>query len=438
MITLEQNTEVDRKRTGPVTAIIVGAGHRSLVYASYAKLHPEELQIVGVADPDPIRRDRTAEKYGIPMEHRFESVQQLVSVGKLADAIINGTMDAQHVETTLPLLEAGYDVLLEKPIGTTQEDVLKLLERAKALGRKVMICHVLRYAPFYAEIRRRVSAGDIGEVLNIQTSENVSYHHMAMGFVRGKWSSKEKCGSPILMSKCCHDLDILTWMKGESKPVTVSSFGGLSYFRPERAPEGAGTRCLLDCPIEADCEYSAKKHYLEQKLWASYVWVHSHLGIAPSEEEQIQSLRMDNPYGRCVWHSDNDVVDHQSVMIAFDDGSTATHNLMGGTSKPCRRIHLLGTKGEIEGVIEDGYFIVRHPDPRAGHEYTEERVELNVSNDMHGGGDLRLVADFVRVIRGEAASLSTTTLEDSIYGHLIGFSADVSMEERRVVDIPKL
>ncbi|MDF2815746.1 MAG: oxidoreductase domain protein [Paenibacillus sp.] len=433
-----KTAQLTSTRTGPVTAIIVGAGHRSLIYASYAEVHPDELQIVGVVDPDPIRRDRTAEKFGVSVEHRFETVQQLVSHGKIADTIINGTMDAQHVETTLPLLSAGYDVLLEKPIGTSQEEVLGLLEQAKLHGRKVMICHVLRYAPFYAEIRRRVQAGEIGDILNVQTAENVSYHHMAMGFVRGKWNSVEKCKSPMLMSKCCHDLDILTWMKSGSTPVSVSSFGGLSYFRPERAPEGAGTRCLLDCKIEESCTYSAKKHYLEQKLWGSYVWVHHHLGVVPTEEEQIESLRTDNPYGKCVWHSDNDVVDHQSVVVEFSDGSTATHNLMGGSSKPGRRIHLLGTLGEIEGFMEDGYFIVRHPDPRAGHEYKEEKVELNVSMDMHGGGDLRLVEDFVRVIRGEAPSLSSTTLEDSIYGHLIGFAANQAMTEKKVVDVPQL
>ncbi|MDF2718256.1 MAG: oxidoreductase, partial [Paenibacillus sp.] len=133
-------------------------------------------------------------------------------------------------------------------------------------------------------------------------------------------------------------------------------------------------------------------------------------------EERIESLRTDNPYGRCVWKCDNDVVDHQSVVVEFEDGSTASHNMTGGTSKPCRSIHLIGTFGEIQGVMEDGYFVIRRPDPRAGHEYTEERIELNVSKDMHGGGDLRLVEDFVRVVRGEKPSISSTALEESIYG----------------------
>ncbi|PYI53511.1 Gfo/Idh/MocA family protein [Paenibacillus flagellatus] len=423
---------------GPVTAIIVGAGHRAILYATYAEKHPDELRIVGVVDPDPVRRRRTAERFGLPEDAEYGDTEELVRRGgKIADAAINGTMDAMHVPTTLPLLAAGYDVLLEKPIGVSREEVLELLEHARRYGRKVMICHVLRYAPFYAEIRKRVAAGEIGDILSVQTAENVSYHHMAMGFVRGKWNSKEKGGSSMLMAKCCHDLDLLTWMKGGAAPVTVASFGGRTYFREERAPEGAGERCLA-CAIEPTCDYSAKKHYLEQRLWSSYLWPHSHLGVVPSEEEKIESLLTDNPYGRCVWKCDNDVVDHQTVAVRFEDGSTASHNMTGGTSKPCRSIHLIGTKGEIQGVMEDGFFVVRHPDPRAGHEYREERVELNVSNDMHGGGDLRLVEDFVRTLRGEAPSLSSTALEGSIYGHLIGFAADESMESGRTVGLDKL
>ncbi|MEF3302857.1 Gfo/Idh/MocA family protein [Paenibacillus sp. GYB003] len=424
--------------TRPVQAVIVGAGHRSLLYASYAQKHPDELQIVGVVEPDPVRRGLTAQRFGMADDMLFASVEELIAAPKRADAAINGTMDSLHVTTTIPLLRAGYDVLLEKPIGVSEEEVLGLYETAQTHGRTVMICHVLRYAPFYAEIRKRIAAGDIGDIIAIQTEENVSYHHMATAFVRGKWSNVREGGSSMLMAKCCHDLDLIAWMKGDVRPTKVSSFGSLFQFRPEKAPEGSGTRCLADCSIENSCTYSAKKMYIEQKLWGAYAWDNMHLGQTPSEEEKLESLRTDNPYGRCVWRSGNDVVDHQTVIVEFADGSTASHNLTGATSKPCRTIHITGTKGEIVGTMEDGSFAVRHPDARAGHTFKEEKVELNVSRDMHGGGDLRLVADFIRTLRGETPSLSSTSLDKSIYGHQIGFAADRARLESRVVEIADL
>ncbi|MBM3475576.1 MAG: Gfo/Idh/MocA family oxidoreductase [Armatimonadetes bacterium] len=421
----------------PLRAVIIGAGHRSVLYASYSKTHPEELQVVGVADPDPVRRERTAQEYALPRERVFLTAEELAREPRFADVAINGTMDRDHVPTTLPLLEAGYHVLLEKPICPTREELLALVDAARRTGTKVMICHVLRFAPFYAAIRERVAAGEIGDLLSVQTVENVSYHHMAVGFVRGKWNRRDK-SNPMLMAKCCHDLDLICWMKSGIAPTKVASFGGLTYFRPERAPEGSGTRCLVDCPIERECDYSAYKHYIEQGLWSYYAWeCLEHLGT-PTMEQKIESLKIDNPYGRCVWRCDNDVVDHQAVAIEFADGSTATHNMIGGVARPCRSMYLIGTRGEIQGTMEEGRFVIRHNDARESHEYTEEVVDLSVSRDMHGGGDLRLVADFLRVVRGEPASLSTTDLMDSVNGHLIAFAADEAMAEARVVAIAEV
>lgn len=427
----------------PLTAVIVGAGHRSMLYASYAIQHPDELRIVGVADPDPFRRSIAAVAHDLPPERCYASAEALADAGRLADLAINGTMDPLHVPTSLPLLRAGYHLLLEKPFATGEEEMWELVRTARAEGRTVGICHVLRFAPFYAAIRQRVAEDAIGEILNMQTNEHVSYHHMAVAFVRGKWARRDRGGSSMLMAKCCHDLDLLVWMKSGVPPRTVSSLGGLSYFRPERAPEGAGTRCLVDCPIEPDCDYSAAKHYLDHpQRWAFYVWQPIEHLTNPTMEDRRASLMGDSLYGRCVWRCDNDVVDHQSVVVQFANGATATHNMVGGASRGSRSIHLIGTRGEIHGVFEESRFVVRRIDPRPSHEFAEEVVDLRLGGDMHGafgghgGGDLRLVGDFLRVVRGEPPSLSTTGLEDSIYGHLLGFRADRAMETGRVETLP--
>jgi predicted dehydrogenase len=318
----------------------------------------------------------------------------------------------------------------------------QLVSTVKQYKNKVMICHVLRFAPFYAAIRQKVIDGIIGDIINVQTVEHVSYHHMSVGYIRGKWSKKSNCHSTMLMAKCCHDLDLITWMKSGVKPIRISSFGSNMQFKPENAPKDAGTRCLVDCPIEVDCLYSARKHYIDHPdRWSFYVWDSLEHVDSPTLDQKITSLQTDNPYGRCAWKTNMDVVDHQSVMIEFEDGSTATHNMVGGTAKPLRSIHLIGTLGEIQGVFEDSQFVLRFIDPRPGHEYEESVIDLRVRGDMHGafsghgGGDLRLVDDFVRVVRGETPSISTTNLSDSITGHLIGFRADLAMEENRAVEI---
>lgn len=426
--------------TKPLTAIIVGAGHRALLYASYARRHPDELRIVGVADPSDLRRAQAARTFDLAADQCFRTAAELAEQPRRADFVINGTMDHQHVPTALPLLAAGYHMLLEKPFATHEEELWQLVETARKHERTIAICHVLRYAPFYAAIRQQVLDGAIGALLNVQAMEHVSYHHMAVGFVRGKWSKRSYSGSSMLMAKCCHDLDLITWMKSGVAPVRVASFGSNFQFRPEQAPAGAGTRCLVDCPIEPDCLYSARKHYIDHpERWWFYVWDSLEHLENPTLEDKIDSLKGDNPYGRCVWKCDIEVVDHQSVLIGFEDGSTATLNMVGGSAKPSRSLHLVGTQGEIQGCLEEARFVVRHVDPRPGREYTETVVDLNQASDTtgafggHGGGDLRLVADFLCLLRGEEPSISSTLLEDSIRGHLVGFAADRAMAEGRGV-----
>ncbi len=422
-------------------AIIVGAGHRAMVYASYAKEHPDELEIVGVADPSELRRAQVSKAFGLAPGSCFRTAEELACKPKFADFVINGTMDHQHVPTSLPLLEAGYDILLEKPFATSEEEMWSLVTAARRYKRKIAICHVLRYAPLYTAIRQKVIDGVIGEIINIQANEHVAYHHMAVAYVRGKWNKKSYSNSSMLMAKSCHDLDMIAWMKGGVAPRSVSSFGSNFQFRPERAPKGAGTRCLVDCPIEPECLYSARKHYIDHpERWTFYVWDSIEHIENPTIDDKIESLKGDNPYGRCVWRCDNDVVDHQSVAVEFEDCSTATFNMIGGCSKPSRSLHLIGTTGEIQGCSGDSYYVVRSIDPRPGHEYAEEIVDLrsgsvNGTFGGHGESDLSLVHDFIRELRGEPTSISSTQIYGSVSGHLIGFCADRSMEEHRIIDI---
>ena len=429
----------------PVKAIIVGGGHRSLVYASYAKKHPDKLQIVGIADPQEYRRRQFADLYGFPEGQCFETAEALSRHPKFADAVINGTMDHQHVATAVPLLRAGYHMLLEKPFAVSEPEMWELAEVASKTERMISICHVLRYAPFYEAIKREILKGAIGEIINIQTSEHVSYHHMAVGFVRGKWSNRGRSHSSMLMAKCCHDLDLVMWLKSGIAPIRVSSFGSNMQFKSGKAPAEAGTRCLVDCKIESDCAYSARKQYLDHpKRWAFYVWDALETLDEPTDADREALLRSESPYGRCVWKSDNDVVDHQSVIIEFEDGSTASHNMVGGTSRPCRIIHVIGTTGEITGILDDSQFELMKIDPRPGKEYSRQTVDLRLEGDMHGafgghaGGDERLVADFVARIAGEPTSISSTRLEDSLFGHLVGFRADSAMEHGRIEKIPSV
>lgn len=426
----------------PVKVIIVGNGERASCYCKYALYSPENLQVTAIVDPDKNKLKEGAKLYGVPERHCFESVEKFLEKREEyaieADGVINATMDEYHYRTAIPLLKAGYHMLLEKPVVNNMEQLLDIERTAEENGCLLMVCHVLRYTPFYRGIKEVIERGEIGEIVHIETSENVGIAHASNSYIRGKWNSKEKCGSSMLLAKCCHDLDLLCWLNNKASPVKVASFGGRNFILPEKAPDGAGTRCLVDCPHVNDCRYSAKSIYVDNDRFPWYSW--QCLGKPYEEatrEEKTQSLKTFNPHGECAFKVQSDLVDHQAVILQFSDGSTATHSMIQGSVRPCRTIRVTGTEGEIEGMIETCVFHVRKYD-FANADYTERSVDVRKDipeNDHHAGGDEGIIRDFIRMIRKERPSVSCTKFQDSIYGHLCVYKADKSMDEGRIEEI---
>ena len=413
----------------PIKVIIVGMGGRASIYSAVALTNPELLQVVGVVDVNPERTRQAQLMFDLPEECCFTTVEELVAVPRFADAAINCTMDRLHVETSLPLLRHGYDLLLEKPYALNDTEGKLIIDCARETGRKVMVCHVLRYTPFYRSLRRVIALGTIGDVINIHMVNQVGYQHESVSFVRGKYAREEICGSGMLLSKCSHDLDIMSWLMGDNTPVTISSVGSVLQFKEEKAPEGAGTHCLNNCPLERECFYSARRLYIENPMrWANNVWHDTQSSPTTDEEKEKILRREDNPFSRCVYRCNINIVDHQSVLIHFRDGATGTFSMNGGATMPRRIIHVTGTRGEIHGDFERERFHVRLIAPEAPGGYTERTLDISdfQQGDAHGGGDRSIVLDFVALLRGERTSPGCPTLEDSIVGHRMVFLAEQS------------
>ena len=230
----------------------------------------------------------------------------------------------------------------------------------------------------------------------------------------------------------------MMWLMSETEPVSISSFGGKYQFKPENAPENAGNICMVDCPLVDTCVYSSKRLYIDHpNRWAFYVWDKLEHIENPTIEDKIALMKTNSPYARCIYKCDNDVVDHQSVLVNFKSGATGTHNMVGGSAESLRRIHIIGTKGEISGEFEKSVFTVKkiNPSPDAHNEECDiETVDLKVTGDMvgafggHGGGDARLAMDFVSFVKNEETSLACTSIFDSLAGHMSVYMADKSRE----------
>ena len=407
----------------PITAVVLGAGSRGSIYASYAKEHPEELQIIAIAEPRRDRLDALAEEVGVPREYRFASWEALLAQPKLADCAFICTLADDHISPALQAMEHGYHLLLEKPMSNREDECRQIVETARKTNRTLAVCHVLRYTPFYMTLKALLDKGSVGQVTPINQIENVGYWHQAHSFVRGYWRSTKET-SPMILQKSCHDMDIILWLMG-SNCTKVQSFGSLGHFTPENAPEGAAKRCLDGCPHVDTCPYSAPKLYLDMERTG---WPVDVITSDMSLEGRRKALE-EGPYGRCVYHCDNDVVDRQVVNLEFENGSVATFTMTGLTADFCRELKIFGTEGQIQANMGTREIVLH----RFGEEKQVIPVDMGMEASGHGGGDYGIMADFLRILRegGE----SRTSAEVSLQSHLICFAAERSRKENIVVTL---
>lgn len=407
-----------KKSTKTVEAILIGAGQRGAqVYGNYALHHGRDIRFVAVAEPDRERRDSFCKDHGILPENAVANWTELLDRPLFADCVFVCTQDNQHIEPALAALDKGYHVILEKPVSREPEELLALQEKAHKTGRIVTVCHVLRYTPFFSKVKEILDSGVIGQVQSIQQIENVAYWHQAHSYVRGNWRRADQA-SPMILAKSCHDMDILLWM-ADSHCTKVSSFGSLGHFRAECAPPDAPDYCLDGCPHAAECPYNAERIYLQDK--GVHVPVIRKVVSLQDTDEAVRAALRRGPYGRCVYHCDNDVVDHQVVNLEFENGVTASFTMCAFTWEGSRTLKIMGTRGQITGDVEEN--CVRVVNFATG-DVTE--YHLNVDPAGHSGGDIGFMQDVVKQIQSGGTYKGRTGIDNSVESHQIALAAEQS------------
>ncbi|XP_066528262.1 putative oxidoreductase YteT isoform X2 [Hoplias malabaricus] len=416
----------------PVKIIVVGAGSRGETYTDYAFTHPERMQVVGVADPRLFARTKLQKHHKIADENTFDDWRSVVEREKFADAVFICTPDRLHKDPAVAFAKKGYHILLEKPMAVTLEDCTEITEACIQSGVILAVCHVLRYDPVITKIKTLIDSGAIGDLIHIQHFEPVGFYHFAHSFVRGNWRNEAE-SSFALLAKSCHDLDLINRWAGGRRCLKVSSFGSLSHFRKENKPPGAANRCL-DCSVESDCPYSAKKIYLDRVKRGLVRWPVS--VVCPNSLPDIESVTealKTGPYGRCVYECDNDVCSNQVVNMEFERGLTASFTMVAFTEEICeRKTTICGSRGELtysEKEINVFDFLTQIT--------TKHVVQYNVPESFNKGGhgvaDYHLVDAFISAVANEDPLLIQSGPKEVLASHRLVFEAERARLENRVV-----
>lgn len=409
----------------PIKCVVIGAGARGNTYSSYTEHYKGEMEIVGVAEPIPSRRERFSKRYNIPADKQFTTWEEVFKVAKFADAVLICTPDNLHYGPAMAALAQGYDLLLEKPIAQTWKECKDILDSAKKHNRIVAVCHVLRYTPYFRKIKEIVDSGAIGDIISVQHIEPIGNVHMSHSYVRGIWRKEEET-NPIIMAKSCHDMDIMRWIINKNCKDMVS-FGDLRWFKKENAPEGSTMRCTDGCKVEATCPYSALRIYHRERTWL----YHFNLPQDMDQGEAIMNELKTGNWGRCVYQCDNDVPDHQVCAMTFDGGITATFNMEAHTSYHGRKTRIMGSAGDIVGD-EEVLTIANFSTKKVETWRTADHVTLKSG---HGGGDYSIVKDFIQAVAHQDPKILTSTIDLSMESHLMCFKAEESRHQERVVQV---
>ena len=431
-----------QKEMRKIKAVVVGYGNRGQVYADYSLDCPNELEIVAIIDPNEFKLTEAKKRYNLPEANLFKTFDEFLTASIECDLVINATMDSLHYQTAMQILEAKYDMLMEKPIVPNEKQLMDIKRLAEKNGCKVFICHVLRYTPYYRKIKRLISEGAIGDIMTMEMNEHVCIAHYLTAYVRGKWNNEKDCGSGFLLAKCCHDFDLMCWLNNGTSPEKVASFGVRSQFVPANKPKGAAAYCH-ECKIERDCPYSAIKLHMEMNAMPFLTWDRLNKPLDDiTDEEKLEFLKKDI-YGRCAYDSLGDLVDRQSITVSFKNGSTAAFTMVGGAVKAGRYIHIVGTTGEIEGKLEEDKFTLRKYIDGSFSGTSEiinvkDEVISNAKYGGHNGGDFAIMHDLIAYLNGDNSSVSITKIEDSINGHICVFAAEKSRKNGCIVDVDEL
>lgn len=399
---------------------ILGCGSRGAKFVSLMVPSEDKYEVVALCDIDEEQIKKTQQLYGVENAKVFLDPDEFLKE-KHADIVVIATPDREHVPQAVKAMNLGYDILLEKPISDSREELDLLIETQKKTGRTVVVCHELRYGPGFRKCAELLESGIIGKLYAIDASERVWYLHWAQAYVRGIGASIER-GHPAILAKCSHDLDLVQAYAG-SECDTISSVGDLSFFVPENAPEDSAYRCL-DCKHQDTCVYSAKKIYID--MWhergePAFSWPFNKVTLAnPHTEESIRKGLREGEYGVCAFKCKVEKVDHQFVQMTFKNGVKASLKMIY-CHEAGRRLVFYGNYGEIvfderTDTIEVLVF---------GKEKEVISVKTLMSEEQsHGGGDAVLVEELYDILSG--TKKSTTPLSESVESHLMGIAADES------------
>ena len=334
----------------------------------------ETCELVGILDLD---ADRVGAFLGkvkreIPVYAPGEMRRMIAETG--ARTILVATPDYLHCANTIEALEAGCDVIVEKPMVISGEETRLVREAEERTGRSVTVAFNYRYAPHHQIIKRMIAEGRIGKVTNVELTYNLDTFHGSSYFYR--WNRERAKSGGLNIHKCCHHFDLVNWFLGDV-PEEVFAFGKLNYYGAEGAlrPRDAGGLPLgrveekIQCPV-------FQKHYAGKFDPAA-----SAVGTGWDEYQLAAEAQYPPSQSRYIYDAEIDVEDTYSAVVRYRGGASLSYSCNFCTPWEGYRLGINGTKGRLEAEHRT------NPDP-TGLSHSRHREKSVTFFPLFGGREV--------------------------------------------------
>jgi predicted dehydrogenase len=418
---------------------IVGTGSRHELYQDgIEKTHAATAQLVGLCDSNAgrleIARRRSASNGApVPAGYLAADFGRMLAEQR-PDVVVVCTVDALHHDYIVRAMEAGCDVITEKPMTTDADKCRRILDARRRTGRSCRVTFNYRYSPPRSQVKELLMAGEIGDVMSVDFHWLLNTHHGADYFRR--WHAHKKNSGGLFVHKATHHFDLVNWWLG-AVPVSVMATGKREFYTPEMARRmglsGPHERCLT-CPEKSRCGF-----YMD-------VTASPHLKSLYLECEQHDGYWRDG----CVWSPDIDIEDTMNALVTYDTGATLSYSLNAFNAWEGYMVAFNGTKGRIEhsvvesvyvngtatvqgGIVPDGVKTRVIPIRGSAQEITPWEAEGD-----HGGGDRLMLEDIFAPDPSRDRFLRAADERAGACSILVGIAANRSLQTKAAVQIADL
>ncbi|MFC7374913.1 Gfo/Idh/MocA family protein [Brachybacterium sp. GCM10030268] len=427
----------------PTRYALIGTGHRAQMYLdAIAGDHAADAELVALLDSNPGRRQFHRDRYEVFADVTLAGPDELEQViGNGVDRVIVTTPDRYHADYVVRALEAGADVIVEKPLTIDAPSARRIEDAISRTGHKVLVTFNYRYSPRNTALKEIIASGEIGDVVSVNFEWVLDTSHGADYFRR--WHRDKVNSGGLFVHKASHHFDLVNWWTA-AVPQRVYARGGLRFYGQDNAarqgrdplPE-RGTHDGDHDPFELDLRE-------DERLRSLYLETEQHDGYHRDQSVFGPGITTEDNFTAIVDYSGDVVLTYAlNAHCPWEGYRVAVNGTAGRAELEVVERAEVVAKGD-ETVVDPSASAVTAADDGARtrgdrlvvqkHFEPAREIEIPTGEGSHGGGDALMLRDIFQGVSDDPLGRASDH-RDGLRAIAVGVCGNASLETGQAVDV---